>query len=73
MKSNVIGKRLKALRINLGQSKAYVARKLGIKYSTLCSYEYGIHIPRGRNKAALANYYGVSVEELFFDENEYET
>ena len=61
-----IGNRLRRLREDRGQSKAYVARQLGISYSTLCSYEYGVRIPGDETKIKLANYYGVSVDRLFF-------
>ena len=72
MNSKAIGQRLVKLRKELGQSRAYVARKLGISYSAMCAYESGIHIPKDDLKLVLASYYGVSVEYLFFATDEYE-
>ena len=73
MDLNAIGKRLTALRKNLGQSRAYVARKIGVSYSAMVTYEKSIHIPGDRVKIALANYYGVTVEELFFTDDDHES
>ena len=73
MESKVIGQRLINLRKDLGQTRTYAAKQLGISYSTLCSYEYGVHVPKDNMKVALASYYGISVEKLFFDPEYHET
>ena len=58
------GKRLVELR---GQrSQAEVAKSIGIATSTLAMYETERRIPRDAIKIALANYYGVSVQDIFF-------
>lgn len=63
-----IGRRLKQLREERGQSKMFVARKLGMPYSTYCSYEYGIRSPNDRAKIQIAEHFGLTVGELFFAE-----
>ena len=45
-----------------------VAAAVGISVSALSAYENGTRIPRDGTKCALARYYNVSVEELFFAE-----
>ena len=59
-----IGKRLVELRGNLSQE--HVARDNGISVSALSMYEQGNRIPRDEIKIKLSNYYGVTVQELFF-------
>lgn len=44
-----------------------VARDVGISPSALAMYEGGKRIPRDEIKLALANYYGVSIQALFFE------
>lgn len=68
MDAQKIGKRLRMLRTDRGQSMAYVARKLGISYSAMASYEHGERIPRDHLKMRLAEHYGVSVADIFFAE-----
>lgn len=58
------GKRLRELRGI--RTRSGVSRETEIPYSTLQSYEEGTRTPSGRNKKKLANYYGVSVESIFF-------
>lgn len=63
-KAKVIGARLKQLRGN--KTIAEIAPKLGISNSALAMYEQGRRIPRDETKIAIAAFYGVSVQELFF-------
>lgn len=58
------GKRLRELRGI--RTRTGVSRQTGIAYSTLQSYEEGTREPAGPVKEKLAEYYGVSVEELFY-------
>lgn len=44
-----------------------VAADLDISVSSLAMYESGKKIPRDQLKAEFANYYGVSIQSLFFD------
>ncbi|MBR3238738.1 MAG: helix-turn-helix transcriptional regulator [Oscillospiraceae bacterium] len=43
-----------------------VAAETGISASALGMYERGERVPKDEIKVTLANYYGKSVEELFF-------
>ena len=54
-------RRLRGIRTRTG-----VARELGISYAALQFYETGVRNPSGRMKQKLADYYGVSVESIFF-------
>jgi len=62
--AEVIGSRLREARGIRPKTK--VAKLLGISYSSLCKYEAGLRVPKGNVKKLLADYYGVSVEELFY-------
>lgn len=59
------GKRLVMLRGNRSQSK--VAKDLGIATSTLAMYETEQRMPRDAIKIAIANYYGTTVQKIFFN------
>ena len=63
-----IGKKLVALRGTQPQSQ--VADACGISDSALSSYENGERIPRDEVKIRLARYYGVSVQFIFFNDND---
>lgn len=43
-----------------------VAAAIGISLSAIAMYENGERTPRDETKVKLANYYGKSVQELFF-------
>lgn len=60
-----IGNRLTMLRGNKPQSE--VAKAIGISDSALSMYECGERIPRDSIKIKLAQYYGKSVQSIFFD------
>ena len=62
--STTIGERLRKIRDIRPKTK--VAKAIGISYSALCKYEAGLRIPTGAMKERIAEYYGVSVEELFY-------
>ena len=59
-----IGKKLKELRGN--RTIQEISDATGISPSTLGMYEIGERIPRDDNKITLANFYGMSVEDVFF-------
>ena len=61
----VSGKRLRELRGI--RTRIGVARTLNIPYSSLQSWEEGTREPSGRTKQKLADYYGVPVEAIFFE------
>ncbi|NRR17653.1 helix-turn-helix transcriptional regulator [Bacillus pacificus] len=60
--------------INLrnGKSREEVAKAVGISVSTLQMYENGQRIPRDNIKIKLANFYGVTVQTIFFDLEQHE-
>lgn len=60
-----IGQRLRKLRS--GRTRTSVARDLGIAYSALCKYESGERVPEDAVKVKLADYYGTTVQEIFFE------
>lgn len=60
-----IGGRLKMLRGN--KTIQEVADATGIDTSTIGMYEIGQRIPRDNNKIILAEYYGTTVQKLFFE------
>lgn len=59
-----MGKRLKDLRGK--RSAIEVAKAIGISHSAISMYESGERVPRDDVKVKLANYYGKSVESIFF-------
>lgn len=59
-----IGKRLIELRGNRTQEE--VARENDLSLSAIGMYERGERIPRDEVKIKLANYYGKSVQDIFF-------
>lgn len=65
MQSQKIGNRLTKLRGDKSQSE--VARAVGISDSALSMYECGERIPRDSIKVKLAEYYGETVQAIFFD------
>mgnify|MGYP001954945372 CR=1 FL=1 len=70
MNKRIIGKRLAELRA--GESRKKVANRLGISESALRMYETGQRIPRDEIKVRIADYYGLSVQEIFFDNQPHE-
>lgn len=64
MNRKEIGNALRMLRGSKPQTE--VCEAVGIGRSALNNYELGLRIPRDEIKVKLANYYGKSVQELFF-------
>lgn len=58
------GKRLVRLRGEKSQEE--VAKAIGIATSTLAMYEIEKRVPRDPIKIAIANYYGTTVQDIFF-------
>lgn len=58
------GSRLRQLRGI--RTRTGVSNETGIPYSTLQAYEEGRRKPSGANMRKLADYYGVSVESIFY-------
>ncbi|MGG1792421.1 helix-turn-helix transcriptional regulator [Bacillus mycoides] len=49
------------------KSREEVAEAVGISISSLQMYENAKRIPRDNTKVKLANFYGVTVQSIFFD------
>jgi transcriptional regulator with XRE-family HTH domain len=62
-----VGKRLRTLRGN--KTLQTVSNDTGLGLSALTMYELGNRMPRDEAKIALADYYNVSIDELFFAQN----
>lgn len=65
-----IGNTLRILRGERTQNM--VSNDIGISISALAMYERGERIPRDEIKIKLANYYGKSVQEIFFARQSHE-
>lgn len=55
---------LKKLRGNMSQDS--IAKAIGITKSSWAMYERGERVPRDEVKIRIANYFGKTVQELFF-------
>lgn len=51
------------------KSREEVAKAVGISLSAVSMYETGARIPRDEIKVRLADYFGTSVQALFFDDS----
>lgn len=60
----LIGQRLRKLRDI--RPRSGVARAVNISYNALANYENGKRIPPDPVKIRLANYYGTTVQDLFY-------
>ena len=63
--ANNIGEKLRTLRGNKTQTE--VANAVGVVPSAIVNYEQGLRVPNDQTKKRLADYFGVSVDDLFFD------
>ena len=61
-----IGKRIKELRTERGETAEDLAKATGISTSAVIMYEYGRRIPRDEIKISIAEHFGVSVESIFY-------
>lgn len=60
-----VGERLRALRGERTQEE--ISKELGITKSSYAIYERGERTPRDEVKVRISKYYGVSVQELFYN------
>lgn len=67
MDSKVIGDRIRRLREDAHITKRFLAKEIGVSYSAMCKYESGLFIPADDVKIRIANYFCVTVQNLFFD------
>lgn len=61
--SNII---LTELREERGLSQAELAYKLDLSPSTISAYEQGVRTPRDKVKVRIAEFFGVSVFDIFY-------
>lgn len=61
-----IGQRLRTLRTRCGYTLQRVSDDTGLGVSALTMYELGQRMPRDEAKIILADYYKVSINDLFF-------
>lgn len=59
-----VGRRLRNLRGIMPRTK--VANLMGVSYSALTKYEMGLKIPSDKTKVRIANFYGTSVQSIFY-------
>lgn len=65
--NNMYSNKLKELRKNKGVTQVEVANSVRISKSSYSAYELGVRNPRDDVKTAIANYFGVTVQYIFFD------
>ena len=53
------------------KTQEYIANKLGITKSAWAMYERNERVPRDEVKIKIADYFGRSVQEIFFGHNEH--
>lgn len=70
MNRKIVAAKLIALRGD--KSRKEVAQVLGISVSTLQMYENGERMPRDDIKLKIADYFGLTVEEIFFNSEQHE-
>lgn len=66
MDKETIGRRLRELR-GVFRTQREVADAIGVSPTALSMWENGERVPGDLAKIALANYYGKTVQELFYD------
>lgn len=60
-----VGERLRKLRGD--RSREEVAVAIGVTAQAICNYEIGSRTPSDTIKCLLAEYYGKTVQDIFFD------
>lgn len=68
MDKSETGRRLISLRGD--RSQEAVAEAIGVSRSALVMYETGKRVPRDEIKIRLAKYYGVSIQSLFYNQDD---
>ncbi|MCL2528649.1 MAG: helix-turn-helix domain-containing protein [Defluviitaleaceae bacterium] len=63
--------KLKAARMQAGLSQDKVSAELGISKRTIVNYEKGVTLPTSDKLPAIAKYFGVSIESLISENEEF--
>ena len=66
-----IGKTLKGLREQKGESAEELSKALNISASAVAMYETGKRVPRDEIKIRIAEHFGVTIESIFFPEKQH--
>ena len=66
-KLNAVAIGHKLIKLRGDRTQQEVADELGVGVSTIGMYERGERVPKDEIKAALAQLYGKTVQEIFFD------
>ena len=61
----MINSKLREYRQQLGLSQEKLARSIDVSLNTIYAYEKGLKVPSLTNAFKLANFFGVSIEDLF--------
>ena len=61
------GKRLREIRSKHGITAKQLAEEIGSTEASICAYERGIRDPYDEIKVRIANYFDMTVQELFFN------
>ena len=64
--NEVVGKRLRDLRKKRGLTLKEVSQELKIAENTVSGYERGTRRPKAKTMVELANFYNVSIQDIFF-------
>ena len=62
-----VGKKLRLLRGI--RTRAVVEKETGISQARLGNYEHGTRVPNDEAKVILSNFYGVTIQDLFFTDS----
>lgn len=57
----------KLVRLRGEKSRGEIAKAIGVSVSAISMYENGERIPRDDVKVKIADFYGSTVQEIFFD------
>lgn len=66
MKEKTIGEKMIELRNNLNITQRELAKAVGISVASIAMYEINERVPRDEVKKKIANFFKVTVQELFF-------
>lgn len=72
MDAKQVGEKIRKLRVDKGVSRHELAEAINVAYTTVSMYENGERIPRDQIKVAISNFFGVTVESLFFENSTHE-
>jgi DNA-binding XRE family transcriptional regulator len=66
------GKKILQLRTKHGETQECLAMAIGVTPAAIGNYEIEMRVPRDSIKMRIAKHYGVSVDEIFFNQKVHE-